>query len=435
MSTDRFEISEHVVPGCHIREYPGSTAGHQEEVLHLHVKQYSPKDQLDPVPSDAITFIAAHAIGFPKELYEPLWDELWELSKQYGFHIRGIWITDAVGMGMSGVLNEDKLSMDYSWMDHSRDLLSMINHFRDQMPRPFVGIGHSFGGTIMTNLAYLHPRLFTTLILLDPGIQLNPPKMGFGTDPPTYINAAVWRNDIWPNRAAAAASQKRFFPDWDPRCTDLMIRHGFRDLPTPLYPDITKIKDADPTNPPVTLTTTKHQDTIALMRENFSSRQPDGRIKINQTTHADLDPFAASIPLYRPEPRSTFNRVATLRPSALFLIGGKTIFNIDELRAAIKICGTGVGGSGGIMEEKVKEVTFPHLSHFFPFEGVRQTAEQCALWLQQEMKRFRDAEKEWNDKRRPMSKRDHMVLHKEWFRVVKPPVTIKAGKQARKNKL
>lgn len=34
-------------------------------------------------------------------------------------------------------------------MDHPRDLLLLINHFRDQMPRPLVGVGHSFGGTIM----------------------------------------------------------------------------------------------------------------------------------------------------------------------------------------------------------------------------------------------------------------------------------------------
>ena len=26
----------------------------------------------------------------------------------------------------------------------------MINHFREQMPRPLVGIGHSFGGNIMS---------------------------------------------------------------------------------------------------------------------------------------------------------------------------------------------------------------------------------------------------------------------------------------------
>lgn len=34
-------------------------------------------------------------------------------------------------------------------MDHARDLFLMINHFRDQMPRPLVGIGHSMGGNIM----------------------------------------------------------------------------------------------------------------------------------------------------------------------------------------------------------------------------------------------------------------------------------------------
>lgn len=33
-----------------------------------------------------------------------------------------------------------------SWSDHARDMLYMINHFRQDMPRPLVGIGHSMGG-------------------------------------------------------------------------------------------------------------------------------------------------------------------------------------------------------------------------------------------------------------------------------------------------
>lgn len=33
-----------------------------------------------------------------------------------------------------------------SWLDHPRDLLHFINLKRDEMPRPIVGIGHSFGG-------------------------------------------------------------------------------------------------------------------------------------------------------------------------------------------------------------------------------------------------------------------------------------------------
>ena len=34
-----------------------------------------------------------------------------------------------------------------SSFDGSRDLLHMINHFRDEMPRPLMGVGHSLGET------------------------------------------------------------------------------------------------------------------------------------------------------------------------------------------------------------------------------------------------------------------------------------------------
>lgn len=78
-------------------------------------------------------------------------------------HVRSIWVADSSNQGASGVLNEDiqgdssmpkpfpllhrTLMVSYlaSWFDHSRDLLLMINHFRDAMPRPIVGIAHSMG--------------------------------------------------------------------------------------------------------------------------------------------------------------------------------------------------------------------------------------------------------------------------------------------------
>lgn len=76
-----------------------------------------------------------------------MWDELLALAD--GFTIRGIWVADCASMSASGITNEDKLSMDHSWMDYARDILMMINQFRDKMPRPLVGLGHSMGGTIM----------------------------------------------------------------------------------------------------------------------------------------------------------------------------------------------------------------------------------------------------------------------------------------------
>ncbi|KAB8236078.1 alpha/beta hydrolase [Aspergillus alliaceus] len=433
MSVNNFQVIEHTVPGCHIREYAGSTAGRQEEVLHLHVKQYTPLDQPKPPSPDAVTIIAAHGIGLAKELYEPLWDEVLQRSKQNGFQIRSIWVADVANMGMSGVINEDKLSTDCSWLDHPRDLLLMINHFRDQMPRPLVGLGHSFGGTIMTNLAYLHPRLFTTLILLDPAIQLNPPPMGFVSDPPGPINFTLYRPDVWPSRQAATAAYRKMFPKMDRRCVDRMEKFGFRDLPTALHPEL--LEGSDPSNPPVTLTTSKYQDLLGQARANFSARTPDGRIQVDRSTHADMDPLAAFIPVYRPEPRSTFLRLPTLRPSVLWVLGEKSYLRLDEIREGIKTCGDGVGGSGGASQGKVKEVEILRGSHFFPFENVAETAEFCASWLGQELLKFVIAEKEWARQRHEMSKRAHLVLGEDWFKTIKPMSAFRPANKPRKERL
>ena len=60
-----FEVRERVFDAQHIREYARATAHSQEEVLKVAVKQYIPKDNLNPLPGD-ITVIASHANGFVK---------------------------------------------------------------------------------------------------------------------------------------------------------------------------------------------------------------------------------------------------------------------------------------------------------------------------------------------------------------------------------
>jgi len=208
---------------------------------------------------------------------------------------------------------------------------------------------------LSTNLALIHPRLFTTLLLLDPVIQLSPPALGFGTDPPGGVNYTVHKDDFFPSRddAAKFVSKSPMFKKFDPRVVQLMIQYGFRDLPTALYPDVESAEPA--TSKAVTYTTSKHQESLIQIRENFNARDKQGRVKINRRTHADMDPLAAFIPLYRPEPRSTFLRLPTLRPSVLFLLGKQTFLSLDEMREGIKMTGSGVGGSGGIPEGRVKE--------------------------------------------------------------------------------
>lgn len=47
-----------------------------------------------------------------QELYEPLWDDLFDRLLANGVYIRSIWIADAAHQGQSGVLNEEKLGND-----------------------------------------------------------------------------------------------------------------------------------------------------------------------------------------------------------------------------------------------------------------------------------------------------------------------------------
>jgi hypothetical protein len=71
-TTKHFQIKEHKVQACHIREYAGSSIN-QNEALHLHVKQYTPlhKSHGALLPDDAITIIATHGVGLPK-VYNPI---------------------------------------------------------------------------------------------------------------------------------------------------------------------------------------------------------------------------------------------------------------------------------------------------------------------------------------------------------------------------
>lgn len=60
-----FWVHEHIVPAQHTRQWPRGTEIGHENALKLAVKQYVPKDNSTPTLGD-ITFIAAHANGFPK---------------------------------------------------------------------------------------------------------------------------------------------------------------------------------------------------------------------------------------------------------------------------------------------------------------------------------------------------------------------------------
>ncbi|KAH9809538.1 Alpha/beta hydrolase family [Teratosphaeria destructans] len=433
MSTSAFRIREHKVPTAHIREYARATAEDQEDVLHLAVKQYSPKEAF--AASSEVTVVGAHANGFPKELYEPLWDELYSRLKAQGIRISNIFIADVAHQGWSGVLNERKLGNDPSWMDHPRDLFLMVNHFRSEMKRPLIAIGHSMGGNNLVNLSLMHPRLFTTMILIDPVIQRHISVTGnFGP-----AKASTNRRDRWPSRRAAEAAFKRskFYQTWDPRVLDLWLEHGVREVPTSLYPEATAASATPPvitadlstatvspaprTEKEVTLTTTKHQEVMTFLRPNLPTPgHPDPATSPNAFTHPDIDPSSGPLsPFYRPESVATFKKLPHLRPSVFYIFGDKSDLSAPVLVAdKLANTGVGVGGSGGVKKGRVSSVTFEGVGHLIPMEVVGKTADAVAGWLTPEIARWQEWEKAERREWAAVPREKRNVLSEEYLRAI-----------------
>ena len=65
----------------------------------------------EPKPGD-VTIIGAQGNSFPKEMYEPMWDDFLERMQVNGRSVRNIWIADIASQGQSGILNEALLGPD-----------------------------------------------------------------------------------------------------------------------------------------------------------------------------------------------------------------------------------------------------------------------------------------------------------------------------------
>ncbi|QIW96551.1 hypothetical protein AMS68_002069 [Peltaster fructicola] len=413
MQPDKFIVETYTLPCQHIRGYYRSTATSQEEELLLEVKKYVPKGNPEPRAGD-VTIIAAHCAGMFKELYEPLFNQLISLSESPSskFRIRAIWIADLATHGASAALNEGKLGVDLSWDDHARDLLHMTNVFRQDMIRPIVGFGHSAGGTMITRLAAMHPRLFASLLLIEPAISKEySPAMNYA---PTYFMS--YRKDVWPSLEDAFKETSKIGAQryWDAEVLHRWHDYGFRHLPTLQHPS-----KADG----VTLATTKHHGARAYARAvHPEPGKPLLSIEVNHRTHPDVsneDIAKLKQPAYAPTAIAAFRDLPYLLPSALFVYGeivSTAASRLDNRECMLPLVGSSMGGSGGMTANKVKEVVLDKSGHFVPFEKPQAVAEVCNEWLQQQLPIWCEEERlnaqEWD---RRGDARDKATLDQEWM--------------------
>ena len=283
----------------------------------------------------------------------------------------------------------------------------MINYFRTEMPRPLIGMGHSMGGTSIVNLAVMHPRLFTSVVLVDPIIIPAPSKGGRNLIP-TY--SIIRKQDTWPSREAAESYHRRnkLYQSWDPRVLDRFLQFGIRNSPS-----------LSPSNPhSVTLTTSKYQEAFNHVRAAHPSRDhPFTNIPPPRKTHPDVfrdRPF--EVPFYRPEAYLAFTQIPSLLPTVLYISPTASLVTTPDARdACIRNIGTGLGGSGGVEEGAVKEVVIPRSGHFVPFEQPTVLAEVVAEWIAERLKSWRKEEEEEKQKWELVKAENKRRVGEDWM--------------------
>lgn len=275
----------------------------------------------------------------------------------------------------------------------------------------------------------MHPRLLTTLVLVDPVFQLTPLAAG-STGNSNYAQLSAFRHDLWPSRSVAAKSftKSPFYRTWDQRVLALWNEFALRELPTAIYPEIptsqsgingSQTRSPSTTEKPVTLTTPKHQEVFLFGRPNFPT---PGQPILNRTTHPDLDPFLSAkdqYPFYRAEAASTFRAVPRLRPSALYIFGGSSEVSPPEFRKdKMEVTGVEVGGSGGVKEGRVKSVTLKGIGHLIPMIVPKMCAEKAMEWLKPELQKWEEEEDRWTKNWKSTGKMERRVLSEEFKKML-----------------
>ena len=307
--------------------------------------------------------------------------------------------------------------------------MQMINTYRREMPRPLVGMGHSFGGSIVTQVALWHPRLFSTLVLLDPVLNFRLAGPAFGFSP---LELSAVRRELWPSRAAAEAAFKRskFYAAWDPRVLDAWVKHGLTDVPTKWFPDAGPNTTDNKDGPAVTLTTTKHQEVFTFLRPLLQGVDAEGkrvfsRQRVPDVSDASLagsfglsGPTAGKQPggkLYRPEVMNTAGQLPHLRPGACYIFGGTSPMSTPELRREkMEMTGTGLGGSGGEKAGRVREVVLEKTGHLVAMDLPGECAEHAASWIGQDLVYERDEAAELAAAWWPRSDVQKQTVDAEW---------------------
>lgn len=313
-----------------------------------------------------------------------------------------------------------KLTLLASWFDHARDLLQVVNHFRQQMVRPIVGVGHSMGGMALIHLSLIHPRLLSGLALIDPIVRPRPGANGQSFLPAFF---ATIKKDTWTSRAEAEKHFRKspLHRTWDERVLNLYFKYGLREAPSSTSQSSTQ-SGADQRQPRVTLTTSKHQEAFNVARPAYPPNlgQPLHEFTPTRQMYPDLtgEPrsnYFKREPFYLAEATMLYTDLDRLYPPVLYIRPTTwSIMSPTDQAEMLASIGIGRGGSGGIENKAVKDVVLPDSDHLVPFCKPTAVAKAVATWLARQVSRHQAEQAEW-DQWKKIPDEQKRVVDEKWM--------------------
>lgn len=254
-------------------------------------------------------------------------------------------------------------------------------------------------------LSFLHPRLFSSLSLIEPVIA---PDIITGKGPILSI-VSLKRRDTWESRDAAMKAAQKSHKRWDPRVLDRWMLHGYRDLPADAQSDASGAQ-------PVTLKSSKYQEVLQYIRPNLSGHKALSENACQSEPAHDplfypdiIGPPETTGVFYRYEPILAWKMLEHVRPPVLYVLGHKGEILSPERRAEmVERTGRGIGGSGGVQAGLVGEKIIKG-SHQLPLEQVTETAGAVGNWIGKSVVRWKVDEARIAEgwERQPLSERLH----------------------------
>lgn len=409
MSTKRWKVYRHIVPAAHTRGFArGSVDEFADQNILLAVKQYMPVNNLTPAKGD-VTLLMSGGLSVSKESFEPYFDALLDAAESSeAFRIRSIWIADPWNNGESYKLNEALVGDDPHWLDHTRDLYNLINHFANEMPQPLFGMGESWGAGHFMTINTWHPRLFAGILLLEPALgpghevkvsNMEGSFFGWPTKPKYFPGCmASKRQDRWKTRKEAIdhLSRTPFYSQMDQKVREVALQH-----------DLIEVDDGNDTQ--ITLATPKSVEAQYWARPD-TPLEPEPPYPYYEQP---APPRTRTVPgFYRKEGLTFRAAVEQVTCPTMFLFGSKSMISQvpGYLDYFMRKTGTGTEGGGGVEKGQVTYAVIKEGAHAITLTHPTESAQAVVPWIAKTAKEWM-ADYERRRTSRPFSK----TLSKEWM--------------------